>query len=354
MRRGMKAIWILPIVAIGLISGCAKQKVGEVNGKTITQAEYYKAMERMTVPITQGENPVRDPATGRLVREQAGYLALRMLIDRQIVLDMAEKEKVMPTEQEIEDELQRQKKNPAFTENMKALGYTEEDIKQEIKVQLAEFKLLTKGITVSDDEVKKAYDANIQRFTMPARVQVALILVDSPRKLEQVRAEIKKGVDFALLATQYRPADMPATTNVTSVWLDENNQMFQQFPLLWQTLQKTAPNNVTDPLPIKLPTAQGKVTDGWVIFKVLDKKERQVVPLDEVKEDLRREMMLRKSKRNLALELMQMRAQAKVTIDIPRYDQRWQEQMKQLQQVLQSHSPATGAPSAPLQGGATP
>jgi foldase protein PrsA len=335
-------------------TGCGRKTVGEVNDSAISQAEYYKTLERMAVPLTQGENPIRDPATGRIIREQAGYLALRMLIDRRLVLQMAEKEKVMPTEEEVQKELERQKKQPGFNERLKTLGYTQDDLKEDIKVELAAFKLITKGITVTDEEVKKAYQQNIQQFTIPAQVQVALILVDNRKTLDEVQAMLKKGTDFHVVAVQksIKLPNMPQG----GVWLRETDDTFKQFPPLWQTLQKTPVGSVTSPQPLRLPNAQGKAVNGWVLFKVLDKKERQVRPLDEVKEDLRRLLMQAKSKRNLGRELMQMRAQAKVSFEIPRFNRRWQEEMKQLQQQLQEAQPSPALPTVPTPtpGGATP
>lgn len=350
-------LWMaIPVAMMLAATGCSRKTVGRINDKAISQAEYYKVLERLAVPLTQGENPVRDPATGRLVREQAGYLALRMLVDRQIILEMAEKEKVMPTEEEINGELERQKKLPAFNERLKTLGYTQDDLKEDIRVELAAFKLITKGITVSDDEVKRAYQQNIQRFTIPAQVQVALILVDNRKTLDEVQAMLKKGTDFHVVAVQksIKLPNMPQ--GVGGVWLRETDDTFKQFPQLWHTLQKTPVGGTTSPQPLKLPTAQGKMVDGWVIFKVIDKKERQVRPLDEVKEDLRRWLMQAKSKRNLGRELMQMRAQAKVSFEIPRFNRRWQEDMKQLQQQLQETQASPSIPTvpAPSTGSATP
>jgi len=333
-------------------TGCGRNTVGKVNDKEISRAEYYKLLERMAVPLTQGENPVREPTTGRLIREQAGYLALRMLVDRQIILEMAEKEKVMPTDEEITKELERQKKLPGFNERLKTLGYTQDDLKQDIKVELAAFKLLTKGITVSDDEVKKAYQQKIQQFTVPAQVQVGLILLDNRKKLQEVQAQLNRGVDFHAVALQHsiRLPNMPQVAG--GVWLRETDETFKQLPALWQTLQKTPVGSTTQPQPLKLPTPEGKVVDGWVIFKVLDKKERQVRPLDVVKEDLRRILMQAKSKRQLGRELMQMRAQAKVSFEIPRFNRRWQEEIKQFQEMHETHSPAV--PTVPSAGGMTP
>lgn len=354
MRKWLLLGIVFPAAILLATSGCGRKTVGEVNDSAISQAEYYKTLERMAVPLTQGENPVRDPATGRILREQAGYLALRMLVDRRIILQMAEKEKVMPTEEEIQKELERQKKLPGFNERLKALGYTQDDLKEDIKVELAAFKLLTKGITVSDDEVKKAYQQNIQLFTIPAQVQVALILVDNRKTLDEVQAMLKRGTDFHVVAVQksMKLPNMPQG----GVWLRETDDTFKQSPQLWQTLQKTPVGSVTPPQPLKLPGAQGKLVNGWVIFKVLDKKDRQVRPLDEVKEDLRRTLMQAKSKRNLGRELMQMRAQAKVSFEIPRYNRRWQEEMKQLQQQLQEAQPSPALPTVPTPspGGATP
>jgi parvulin-like peptidyl-prolyl isomerase len=354
MRKWLLLCIVLPVGIVLAATGCGRKTVGEVNDSAISQTEYYKTLERMAVPLTQGENPVRDPATGRIIREQAGYLALRMLVDRRLILQMAEKEKVMPTEDEIKRELERQKKLTGFNERLKTLGYTQDDLKEDIKVELAAFKLITKGITVTDDEVKKAYQQNIQQFTIPAQVQVALILVDNRKTLDEVQKMLKKGIDFHLVAAQksLKLPNMPQG----GVWLRETDDTFKQFPQLWQTLQKTPVGSVTPPQPLKLPGAQGKVVNGWVLFKVLDKKDRQVRPLDEVKEDLRRLLMQAKSKRNLGRELMQMRAQAKVSFEIPRFNRRWQEEMKQLQQQLQEAQPSPALPTVPTPtpGGATP
>ncbi|MCS6948907.1 MAG: peptidyl-prolyl cis-trans isomerase [Armatimonadota bacterium] len=353
--------WLLGMalsMAVLLVSaGCGGKNVGRVNDKPISQAEYHKVLERMAVPIVgQNDVPLVDPVTGRIVRDQAGYLALRMLVDRRIVLEMAEKEKVMPTEQEIERELERQKKQPDFNERLKALGYTQDDLKEDIKVELAAFKLITKGITVTEEEIRKEYNRRIQQFTIPAQVQVALILVDNRKKLDEIQSQIKKGVDFLVLAGQYRPPDMPPTMNTTSVWLQENNEMFRQLPQLWQTLQKTPVGSVTPPQPIRWQSAPGKVVNGWILFKVLEKKERQVRPLDdEVREDLRRLLMQMKSKRDLGRELVQMRTQAKVTFEIPRYNRRWEQDVQQWKQIAQTGTPApTPAMPTPSTGGGSP
>lgn len=355
MHRWLPLLIATSVAMLLVTAGCGRKTVGKVNDKPISQAEYYKLLERMAVPLTQGENPIRDPATGRLIREQAGYLALRMLVDRQIILEMAEKEKVMPTEEEIKKELERQKKLPDFNERLKTLGYTQDDLKEDIKVELAAFKLLTKGITVSDDEVKKAYQQNIQQFTIPAQVQVALILVNNRKTLNEVQDMLKKGNDFHVVAMQksLKLPNMPQ--GLGGVWLRENDQTFKQFPQWWQLLQKTPVGGVTQPVVAKLPTPQGGEENGWIIFKVLDKKPRQVRPLDEVKEDLRRLLMQAKSKRNLGRELMQMRAQAKVSFEIPRFNRRWQQDIKQLQEQMgQAQTPAPSAVPAPTATGTSP
>lgn len=346
MRKWLVLLILFP--AVGVIfttAGCGSKTVGKVDDMKISQADYYKLLERMAVPLTQGDTCVTDPM-GRLLREQAGYLALRMLVDRQLILHMAEKEKVMPTEEEIQKEMERQKKLPDFNERMKTLGYTQDDLKEDFKVELAAFKLLTKGITVSEDELKKAYQNNTRQFTIPAQVQVALIILDTRKKLTEVQNLLKRGTDFHVVALQHSAQLPNLPRGVDRVWLRESDQTFQQFPNLWQTLQKTATGAITPPQAMKLPTADGRVIDGWVIFKVLDKRDRQVRPYEEVKEDLRRVMMQAKSKRQLGRELLQMRSQAKVSFEIPRFNRRWQDEIKRLQEQLQQ-APAA-APAAPL------
>jgi hypothetical protein len=100
--------------------------------------------------------------------------------------------------------------------------------------------------------------------------------VDNRKTLDEVQAMLKKGTDFHVVAVQksIKLPNMPQG----GVWLRETDDTFKQFPPLWQTLQKTPVGSVTSPQPLRLPNAQGKAVNGWVLFKVLDKKERQVAP----------------------------------------------------------------------------
>lgn len=55
----------------------------------------------------------------------------------------------------------------------------------------------------SDDEVRRHYDAERAEYTLPERVRLAQMLVESRPKAEEALAELRRGADFAEVARRY-------------------------------------------------------------------------------------------------------------------------------------------------------
>jgi foldase protein PrsA len=127
------------------------------------------------------------------------------MIREQVLLDMAKEEGVLPTEQQVEERVQREmKNNPANQASHHRSGrLTLDDYRERVRVALAEFNLRTKGVTVTEQEVKKIYDENKRAFYRPASVRVRTIIVQNPEVRKQIDDDLKRGFNFQSIVNKY-------------------------------------------------------------------------------------------------------------------------------------------------------
>ncbi|GAB4465810.1 MAG: hypothetical protein OHK0029_36740 [Armatimonadaceae bacterium] len=177
----------LAAVTMLLLAGCNDKPFGKVNGKVITMDEYVAALERQQVPV--GQQTVN-----------AGRLVLDQLIGQRIILEEASKLGVMPTESDVNNYYDFRKKlfeaqypDKQFVSILQEQGTTEEELKSDIKYQLAETNVYAKRLSISRDEVQKDFETTKGEY-LPARVQLRVIVAypDSPQFKETKELLAKK------------------------------------------------------------------------------------------------------------------------------------------------------------------
>ena len=173
-----------------LVVGCGRGTVAKINGRKITRQEYYDRLERMQSA---------DPATGQPV--EAGALVLQRLVNEELIVRLAEKESVPPTEGQIQERIAQAMKQPGFATSMKQNGMTKDQLRELMRVEQAAFNLQTKGVKVTPAEVKQFYDKNKATvFTTPERVHLQGIFTDSKADMDKVVSMLKSGVEFGVVA----------------------------------------------------------------------------------------------------------------------------------------------------------
>lgn len=188
--------------ALLALAGCGgnKDTIVTVDGEQVSNEEFnqYLQTKRTVRAVVQGQ-VVEVP-----VSETLAFQALQELATQKLVLHMAADEGLLPTEQEIEDEIAFKKAiNPQFLDELKAAGYSMGQIRREIAFALAEERLLTRGIEVKMEEVEKVIKENPQQFTEPATVAVYQILALSEAKKNEVDAELRLSQPFKSVATKH-------------------------------------------------------------------------------------------------------------------------------------------------------
>lgn len=164
-----------------------------VNGTPITGDSYYRRMEVL-------------PDVGRIVGNQVvpatpGFLTLQKLINETLMLQLAKEKGVEPTTAQIDEELAyRVSQNPDYMKLAQQVGFTEADIKHEIKVDLSEFNVTTMGINITNFEVDKFYADQKTQFTLPKRYRLRVIAVEAAADKAAVDQDLQAGKTFAEVA----------------------------------------------------------------------------------------------------------------------------------------------------------
>ncbi|HEX5702738.1 MAG TPA: SurA N-terminal domain-containing protein [Pyrinomonadaceae bacterium] len=189
-----------------------------VNGKKIMLAE----VERIIHQQSQGKQSLlssHDLAQARLQ-------VLDQLIRREVLFQRTEKEKLLPSEDEITNVINTRKQESGMTDDefqrqLKTQNLTMEALREEAKKDLGVKKLEEKyagKITISDREVEDFYTANRNLFVSERGVRLAVIIIDpsdnaaqqitddakgeaaAKAKVDAIYQDLKGGADFATIA----------------------------------------------------------------------------------------------------------------------------------------------------------
>lgn len=329
----MKLIaWTFSLTAVALLglSGCGgkqAQPVAKIGDKTITQEEYIQRTEKLPTPVGMANN--------QLATQAAGYNALLQIVREQVLTDMAKQEGVMPTDQQVEERVQRlMKENPnikrAVTEQ-KAM--TLDDLRRQVKLQLLQFNLLTKGVTVTEQEIKNLYEQNKRNFYRPASALVQVLVVTNSETKAKIDEDLRKGLNFRAVSQKY--AQNPtAGVQLTETELQiegpfPNNPQGQSLAQLSTVLKPLKPGETSQ----WVPAGNGT----FVRFQIITKNAGRQLPYEEVKDNIREGLMVQKgqqSNRDINEELAKRMLETKVDIFHPQWKELYQKDMEELKKAL--------------------
>ena len=187
MRNIAKLFAVTCLTISGLIlNGCSSggaevqdnQVAATVNGRNIMLSEVERAVKQQAGGDTSSFN--------QLQVAQARLQVLSSLIQREVLFQRAEREKVLPTDAQIDGAIATQKQNSGMTaedfdKSLKAQNMSMETLREEARKELAIAALQDKysgKIDISDREVEEFYNNNRDRFKSERGVGLAMIVVD--------------------------------------------------------------------------------------------------------------------------------------------------------------------------------
>jgi foldase protein PrsA len=294
VQRKYRSLMWLAAVALGalFIAACGNSGTeapgntvaATVNGKKIMLSE----IERIINQQAQGKQSTfsaHDLAQARLQ-------VLDKLIQREVLFQRAEQEKLLPTDEEITTSINQQKQQSGMTDEdfarqLKEQNMTVEALREESKKDLAINKLQEKyagKVTISDREVEDYYSANKAKFVNERGVSLAVIIIDpadntsqgitndakgdadAKTKADGVYQQLKGGaVDFATVARAKSedPQSLLRGGDIGAFSEDGLKQAGLPKELIDQFMGPMAVGSITEP---KL------VNNRWYIFKLQDKR----------------------------------------------------------------------------------
>jgi len=206
VRKIGKIFAVTCVVVSGLVlAGCSSggaennenMVAATVNGRNIMLQEVERAVNQQA-----GGNPSR---LSQLELAQARLTVLDSLIKREVMFQRAEREKVLPTEAQIDGAIGQQRERTAMTQedfekSLKAQNMSMETLREEARKDLAINALQDKyggKITISDREVEEFYNTNRQQFKNERGVALAMIMVD-PAENAGIKDDAKNEADAKL------------------------------------------------------------------------------------------------------------------------------------------------------------
>ncbi len=139
----------------------------------------------------------------------AGAQVLRQMVGEQLQLDFAKTQGVAPTDADVDAKYAEANADPVVAKALKSSGKSPDEIRRAIRIQLAKSNVVTKGITVTDAEVKKYYDANIDKrnssasFYTPEKTTIQVIVTTTQAEALKAQDDLRKGIPFGTVAKTY-------------------------------------------------------------------------------------------------------------------------------------------------------
>ncbi len=306
--------------------------VAKVEGEEITGEELQQAMAaamRMKAERAASD-PNRDPSQPPepLNREDAERV-LQSLIRGKAIYVLAKRAETTIPEEAVNEEFAKVKggmPEGQLEQIMAARGITEEELKAKMREQLICQKFFdekTKDITVTDDEVKQAYEELKQagRMEKPETADVAHILILAPQEgAEEVIAEAKTRIDAARDRVVNGKEDFGEVAKEVSE--DESSAprggVFEDVPH-----DRMVPE--FDKLMFELPI--GEVSEpfqtryGWHIMKVSERDPARPVEFEEVQDEIRNAVEARAKNREFGEFLEKAIADVKIEILLPKKEE---------------------------------
>lgn len=261
--------------------------VATVNGVSIKMEDFQQLLGFMQYQYSQQGMQIQGQQLEQLKRA-----VLESLIDDELVYQIAMDEGYAPTEQEIEDELQRTKQQfgdeEAYKTALKQQGIDESQLKQEIKKKIVRDKYTEENfysqVELTEQDVKDFYENNPDQFTQPFQFRSSHILVQlaegaseedrqaAREKIEAARQRIESGEEFSEVAREV--SEGPSAKNGGDLNYAPKGSFVPAF-------EEAA-----------LGLEVGEISDivetrfGYHIIKLTDVKEEQVAPFEEVKDQI--------------------------------------------------------------------
>ncbi len=327
----LSALAAAGIIGTALIgcSGGGGGSLAKVNGEAISMEEFNSYLEtkstvRVLVSGQSAELPVADTLA---------FQAVQDLVAQKLMLQLAKKAGVAPSDKDVEDEIKfKTKLQSSYIQTLKARGLSTKQIRNLVEVQLAQEKLVSKGQDVTDAELQDTIKKNPNLFVEPAKATLELLFVESQANREAADRALRSGQDFTTVRGLYdkAPANLRGQFDATrfqggGLNTDTLNDPFKS------AVAKTQPGKLTDWM---------RAGTGWARIKVhqkFPKKDLERTP--ERMTFLKRQLAIQKGSKgtDVGKQVADLLKESKIDVTDPTLKDSW----KRFEERLKSATDTT-------------
>ncbi|GEQ20216.1 foldase protein PrsA [Clostridium butyricum] len=336
MKRIKKLIAAVAIFTLSIsVMGCKMiEKTPEAIQKTvyatvgdekITKADMDEEMKATIDQLKQQYGD--DYANNEKIKDQLKQMKVQYLnamVNEKLMLKNAESVGVTPTDDELNEYADKQIEqlkqaypdDAQFQQVLEANGFTEDSYKDYAKKQYKLQKVqeaITADVEVTDDDAKAYYDENKDsQYTVGAGANAAHILIAekgsdgnidfdaSLAKANEVKAKLDAGADFAQLASEYG-TDGTKDKGGDLGFVAYNQANYDQDFLAG--FKQLSEGQISDPI---------KSQFGYHIIKATGIKDEVVTPFDDVKEQIKSQLLQQKQSEAFNTKISEWKDAAKV------------------------------------------
>ncbi|HHY03729.1 MAG TPA: peptidylprolyl isomerase [Thermoanaerobacterales bacterium] len=301
MKHYFRLLAFITLISLA-IAGCGlveKQapKAKVIDGKEVVAVvnEDYVLKSDFDMQVNQVKDALEangqdfSSKEGQKKLEDIKQTVLDGMIKDVLALQQAEKNNIKLEENEVEQAISQLETyhggKEALDNHLKEQGIDREKLKEILEDQLLILHLkdeLTKDVKVTDEEVKKYYEENKDKFVLPSpQVRASHILVDTEEEAKKILEQINAGKDFAELAKQYSK-DTQTKDAGGDLGYFGKGQMEEEFE---KAAFKLKPNEISDIVKTKYGFHILKVTDQRDSLSFEDVKTYISAELEKIKKD---------------------------------------------------------------------
>jgi len=291
-----------------------------VNDAIILESE----LARRVVPLAADLEDISDIAERARRQKLLAGKALDDMVNEELILGAAEEAKLEVSEKEVDNALAEIKKqnevdDAGLAKALEMQGYSMSAYRSDVKKQIMRMRavnvLVRPRVTITDEDVRAAYDHRSRRSGAVSKVRLHHILVTLPEtptqqqlaaakaKASEVIDKVRDGEKFAELAERYSDDVATSSTGGEIGWIERGS-----IPTEWEAIVfGMAKGEVRGPI---------SGPSGLHVFYVSDLEQMEQKPFDEVKEQIRNDLYGREMDRETLQWLDEQRKKAHVELKL--------------------------------------
>ncbi|MGI6296541.1 MAG: peptidylprolyl isomerase [Armatimonadota bacterium] len=241
-----------------------------------------------------------------------GRQALPALVDYQVMLNWAAKEKVPVTEAQVDKQIQLLKRDGNYDDMLASAG-SDSAIRDRYRELQARINLGEKFNKFTDSELEELYnEPHVKlRYVHGARKRIVVLITSDKKNIQKAEKAIKEGKDFEAVATEFSDPQF-AMNGPVKTFVDKE----QSIEGLYDQAKKLKEGEISKPFKFTL----GSMGEYEGIIKVVGEQPKLNLKFKEVKDEVKGLAALQKTMSpDFQEKFEKQKKKAKIEINLPQY-----------------------------------